>query len=79
MMSSKTSSRLVYILEVCKYYEYTLGEPSVLFQSSILSTFTYVIEVWAWAYDGKYLSKIDKFCKRVQKYVYTHERKFIRD
>ena len=64
MMSCKTSSRL-YILKICKYYGYTLEERSILFQSSIMSTFSYVIEVWAWAYDGMYLSKIDKFCKRV--------------
>ena len=39
-----------------------------------MSIFTNTIEVWACAYVGKYLSKIDKFCKREWKYGYTRER-----
>ena len=39
-----------------------------------MSVFTYAIEVWACAYGGKYLSKIDKFCKRAWNYGYTRER-----
>ena len=37
-----------------------------------MSLFIYAIEVWAWcAYDGKYLSQMDRFCKRAFKYGYT--------
>ena len=39
-----------------------------------MSVFTYAIEVWACAYGSKYLSKIDKFCKRAWKYGYTKDR-----
>ena len=46
----------------------------ILFHSLIMSVFTYTTEVWACAYGGKYLSKIDKFCKRAWNYGYTRER-----
>ena len=36
-----------------------------------MSVFTYEIEVWACAYGSKYLSKIDKFCKRAWKCGYN--------
>ena len=39
-----------------------------------MSVFTYAIEVWACAYGSKYLSEIDKFCKRAWKYGYTKDR-----
>ena len=44
-MLSKASSRL-YILRVCKYYGYSLQELTLLFDSLIMSLFTYAIEVW---------------------------------
>ena len=40
---------------------------------SIALLFTYAIEVWACAYEGKYLSKIDKLCKRAWKYGYPYK------
>ena len=39
-----------------------------------MSLFPYTIEVWAFAYDGKYRAQIDKFCKRAEKYGYTNNR-----
>ena len=77
-MIDKADSRL-YILRICKCCGYTLEELTILFHSLIMSVFTYAIEVWACAYGGKYLSKIDKFCKRAWKYGYTKERIFISD
>ena len=68
-MLSKASSRH-YILRVCKYYGYSKEELTILFDSLIMSLFTYAIEVWACAYDGKYLAQIDKFCKRAENYGY---------
>ena len=59
-MLSKASSRL-YILRVYKYNGYSLQELTLLFDSPTMSLLTYVIEVWACAYYGKYLSKIDSF------------------
>ena len=70
-MLSKASSRL-YILRVCKYYGFSLQELTLqLFDSLIMSLFTYAIEVWASAHCSKYLSHIDKFCKRALRYGYT--------
>ena len=67
-MFSKASSRL-YISRACKYYGYSKEELTILFDSLNMSLFTHVIEVWACAYDGKYLAQIDTFCKRAEKYV----------
>ena len=69
-MLSKASSRL-YILRVCKYYGYSLQELKLLFDSLIMSLFTYAIEVWACAHYSKYVSQIDRFCKRALRYGYT--------
>ena len=69
-MMNKASSRL-YILRVCKYYGYSLHELTVLFNSLIMSLFSYAIEVWACASESKYLCQIDKFCKRALRYGYT--------
>ena len=77
-MKDKANSRL-YILRICEYYGYTLEELTILFHSLIMSVFTNATEVQACAYGGKYLSKIDKFCKRAQKYGYAKERLFISD
>ena len=41
---TKASSRL-YILRICKYYKYSVNNLDLLFQSLILSTFNYAIEV----------------------------------
>ena len=59
----KASSRL-YILRVCKFYGYSLHELTTLFDSLIMSLFMYAIEVWGCAFEGKYISRIDSFCKR---------------
>ena len=72
-MMDKANSRL-HILRICKYYGYTLEELTILFHSLIMSVFTYAIEVWACAYGSRYLSKIDKFCKRAWRYGYTKDR-----
>ena len=77
-MKDKANSRL-YILRICKYYGYTLEELTISFHSLIMSVFTNAIELQACAYGGKYLSKIDKFCKRALKYDYAKERLFISD
>ena len=69
-MLSKASSRL-YILRVCKYYGFSLQQLTLLFDSLIMSLFTYAIEVWASSLYSKYLSHVDKFCKRALRYGYT--------
>jgi len=69
-MQSKGSPRL-YILRVCKYHGYSLQELTLLFDSLIMSLFTYAIEMWACAYYRKYLSQIDRFCKWALRYGYN--------
>ena len=58
----KLSSRL-YILRVCKYYGYSQSELTVLFDSQ-MSVFMYAIEIWACTCKEKYITRIDKFCRR---------------
>ena len=66
---SKASSRL-YIIRICKYYGYSNENLDLLFQSLILSVFTYAIEVWGCTFYGEYLSKIDKLFARCYKLGY---------
>ena len=69
-MISKASSRLR-ILRVCNHYGYPLQELTLLFDSLIMSLFSFPIEFWACAYDSKYISQINRFSKRAVKYGYT--------
>ena len=66
---SKASSRLC-IIRICKYYGYSIENLDLLFQSLILSVFTYAIEVWGCAFYSKYLSRIDKLFARCYKLGY---------
>ena len=66
----KASSHL-YFLRVCKFY----GHPreqlvDLLFQSLIISVFTYAIEVWGCYYYDKCLKRIDKLFARAFKSGY---------
>ena len=72
-MLTKASSRL-YILRVCKFYECSSQELTLVFDSLIMFVFMYAIEVWACAYDWKYLSQIDKFIQHAVKHGYTNKR-----
>ena len=71
-MLSKASSRM-YILRVCKYYGYSISEIHQLFNSLIMPIFLYRIEVWAGAYQSKYIDRIDKFVKRAFRFGYISE------
>jgi len=42
-----------------------------------MSVFSYGIEVWACAYGSKYISKIDKFCRRAWTHGYTKKSIFV--
>ena len=66
---SKASSRL-YIIRICKYYGYSIENLDLLFQSLILSIFTYAIEVRGCAFYSKYFSRIDKLFARCYKLGY---------
>jgi hypothetical protein len=57
-----------------KYYGFSVKYLDLLFQSLILSIFTYAIEVWGVASYNKYLSHIDTFFDRAFKFGYTKER-----
>ena len=75
-MITKASSRL-YILRVCKFYECSSQELTLVFDSLIMFVFMYATEVWACTYDWKYLSQIDKFIQHAVKYDYTDKRLLI--
>ena len=68
-MLSKASSHL-YILRVCRFYGYPKEQLDLLFQSLIISVFTYAIEVWGCCYYDKYLKRIDKLFARAFKSGY---------
>ena len=72
-MITKASSRL-YIPKVCMLYTYSSQELTLLFESLIMSLFMYAIEVWACAYDWKYLLQIDRFIKWAVQYGSTNKR-----
>ena len=69
---SRTASRL-YILRICKYYGYSKDQLSKLFDSLIMSLFLYGLEVWASAYQRKYLDRIDTFFRRAYRFGYTNK------
>ena len=60
---SKANSPL-YILRVCKCYGYPKEQLDLLFQSLIISVFTYRSEVWGNCYYDKYLKRIDRLFAR---------------
>ena len=67
---SKAIGRM-HTLRVCKTHGYSLDHLTKLFESLILSLFTYAIEVWGPALLKKYLNQIDKFLARAYRYRYT--------
>ena len=70
----KANSRL-YILQGWKIHIQLLysraSTTGTLYDSLIMTTFLYGIEVWASAYADKYNSQIDKFCRRAVRFGYT--------
>ena len=44
-----------------------------------MSLFKYAIEVWACAYNNKYLLQINRICKRAARYGYTNKVMHITD
>ena len=69
----KASGR-IYILRVCKYYGMPLKELNLLFNSLIMSLFTYGIELWGGTYYNKYINQIDKFINRAYRNRYIPEK-----
>ena len=69
---SKASGRM-HILRVCKIYGYPRDQLTKLFETLILSLFTYAIEVWGSALLKKYLKRIDQFLRRANRYGYTEK------
>ena len=56
----------MHILRVCKSYSYASDQLTKLFETLILSLFTYAIEVWGSALLKKYLKRIDQFFRRAR-------------
>ena len=69
---SRAASRL-YILRICTYYGYSKDQLSKLLDSLIMSLFLYGLEVWASAYQRKYLDRIDTFFRRAYRFGYTNK------
>ena len=66
-------------MRVCKYYGLSLEQLDLLFDSLIMSIFTFAIELWGCAYESKYLNRIDKFIKRAHRNGYISKRKLIKE
>jgi hypothetical protein len=66
-------------MRVCKYYGLSIKQLDLLFDSLIMSIFTFAIELWSCTYDGKYLNQIDKFIKRAHKNGYISKRTHIKE
>ena len=60
----------MYILRICKFYGYPKEQLYLLFQSLIISLFTYAIQVWGCCYYDKYLKRSDKLFARAFKSGY---------
>ena len=72
-MMKKASSRM-YILRVCKHYGFSTQQLDLLFNSLIISLFTFAVEIWGRASYHKYVSQIDKFVNRAHRNGYTSNR-----
>jgi hypothetical protein len=72
----KKASGIMYILRVCKYYGFTTKQLELLFQSLIMSLFTFGTEHWGGA---KYISQIDKFINRAYRNGYVTEKSNFRE
>ena len=70
----KKASRRMYILRVCKHYGLSTHQLDLLFNSLIVSLFTFAVEVWGGASYNKYVSQIDKFVNRAYRNGYTSNR-----
>ena len=60
----------MHILRVCKSNGYSVFDLHYLFNSLIMSLFTYCIRVWGVAACTKYLSQIDRLQKRAFRFGY---------
>ena len=70
----KKASRRMYILSVCKHYGLSTHKLDLLFNSLIVSLFTFAAKVWGGASYNKYVSQIDKFVNRAYRNGYTINR-----
>ena len=69
----------MYIMRVCKYYDLFVKQLDLLFNSLIMSIFTYGIELWGCAYYSKCLNQIDKLIHRAYRYGYISGRASIKE
>ena len=69
----------MYIMRVCKYYGLFVKQLDLLFNSPIMSIFTYGIELWGCAYYSKYLNQIDELINRAYRYGYISGRLSIKE
>ena len=72
-MMNKASKRMC-ILRVCKHYGLTTEQLDLLFNSLIVSLFTFAVEVRGGASCTKYVSQMDKFINRAYRNDYPSNR-----
>lgn len=70
----RKASRRMYIMRVCKYYGLPIKQLDILFNSLIMSIFTYAIELWGCAFYSKYINQIDKFINRAYRNGYISKK-----
>ena len=74
LVINKASSGM-YIMRVCKYYGLSVKQLDLLFNSLIMSIFTYGIELWG----SVYYSKCDKLINCAYRYGYISGRASIKE
>ena len=62
----------MYIMIVCKYYDLFVKQLDLLFNSLIVSIFTYGIELWGCAYYSKCINQIDKLIDKIDNLAYRY-------
>jgi hypothetical protein len=66
----KKASSQLHILRVCKFYGYAINDLHLLFNSLIMPTLCFSIEVWGCAYKNKYLEQVDSFLRHAYRFGY---------
>jgi hypothetical protein len=64
----KKASSQLHILRVCKFYGYAINDLHLLFNSLIMPTLCFSVEVWGCAYENKYLEQVDSFLRHAYRF-----------
>ena len=67
----KKASSQLHILRACKFYGYAIDDLNLLFNSLIMPTLCFTIEVGSCAYKNKYLEQVNSFLCHAYRFGYT--------